>query len=92
MRVLTDGVGQPSDRYDYAAFGEVIERTGTTANPYTFAGERFDPATALDLSFAPATTTHTAGGSSAVIHSRARCAIQCRCIGINMRTRIQSAM
>jgi RHS repeat-associated protein len=36
-----------SDRYDYAAFGEVIRRTGTTPNAYQFASDRFDAAEGL---------------------------------------------
>lgn len=47
VRLLTDDAGQTSDSYRYSAFGEVIERTGGTANPHTFAGERYDSATSL---------------------------------------------
>lgn len=47
VRVLTDSAGTVSDSYDYAAFGELINRTGTTANTYQFASDRFDAAAGL---------------------------------------------
>ena len=47
VRLLTDAAGDVTDSYDYTAYGEVIDRIGTTANPYTFTGEQFDPDTEL---------------------------------------------
>ncbi len=41
-RSLTDSLGNLSDHYDYEAFGEVLNRTGSTENEYLFAGEQFD--------------------------------------------------
>ena len=41
-RVLTDASGNPTDRYGYAAFGEVLNQEGTTANDYLYTGEKFD--------------------------------------------------
>ncbi|MCU7905887.1 MAG: tandem-95 repeat protein, partial [Candidatus Thiodiazotropha sp. (ex Epidulcina cf. delphinae)] len=41
-RSLTDSLGNLTDTYDYEAFGEVLNRTGTTENGYLFAGEQFD--------------------------------------------------
>ncbi len=47
VRALTDSAGSVSDRYDYAAFGEKITETGSTTNPYQFAGERFQDSEGL---------------------------------------------
>jgi RHS repeat-associated protein len=41
-RVLTDTQGQVITSYNYEAFGEMINSTGSAANSYLFAGERFD--------------------------------------------------
>ncbi len=43
VRELTDAAGVVSDTYTYDAFGLLLARTGTTANDYLYAGERFDP-------------------------------------------------
>jgi RHS repeat-associated protein/uncharacterized repeat protein (TIGR01451 family) len=42
VRQLTDPAGGVTDTYTYDAFGKLISRTGTTPNPYLYAGERFD--------------------------------------------------
>jgi len=42
VRQLTDQAGIVTDTYTYDAFGKLISRTGTTPNPYLYAGERFD--------------------------------------------------
>jgi RHS repeat-associated protein len=42
VRQLTDETGAVTDTYTYDAFGKLISRTGTTPNPYFYAGERFD--------------------------------------------------
>jgi len=42
-RLLTDANGFVTDTYDYDAFGNLIARTGSTANNYLFTGEQFDP-------------------------------------------------
>ena len=42
VRQLTDAAGAVSDGYSYDAFGSLVNHTGTSANPYLFAGERFD--------------------------------------------------
>ncbi len=47
VRLLTDSLGDISDNYDYLAFGTIRARTGTTANPYQFSGERYDSTTSL---------------------------------------------
>jgi len=47
VRFLTDSTGAVTDTYDYDAFGNLINSTGSTANNYLFAGEQYDPA--LDL-------------------------------------------
>ena len=36
-------VGNSVDRYDYEAFGKLVERAGTDPQPYLFAGESLDP-------------------------------------------------
>ena len=41
-RVLTDASGNPTDRYGYAAFGEVLAQEGVTDNDYLYTGEQFD--------------------------------------------------
>ncbi|MBB6520016.1 putative Ig domain-containing protein [Pseudoteredinibacter isoporae] len=40
---LSDGSGAVTDTYGYNAFGEVLFRTGSTENRYTFTGEQYDP-------------------------------------------------
>jgi RHS repeat-associated protein len=40
---LTDSTGAVTDTYTYDAFGNLLERTGTTSNLYLYAGEQFDP-------------------------------------------------
>ncbi len=44
VRFLMDKTGAVTDTYDYDAFGNLINQTGTTSNNYLFAGEQFDPA------------------------------------------------
>jgi RHS repeat-associated protein len=39
---LTNSLGQVTDTYDYDAFGNLINRTGTTPNDYLYTGEQFD--------------------------------------------------
>jgi RHS repeat-associated protein len=43
IRQLTDTTGSVSDTWDYTAFGELLARTGTTENRFTYTGEEFDP-------------------------------------------------
>jgi RHS repeat-associated protein len=43
IRRLTDEAGNITDGYTYSAFGELLAHTGTDPQPYTFAGEPFDP-------------------------------------------------
>jgi RHS repeat-associated protein len=43
VRYLTSSSGAVTDTYDYDAFGNLINSTGSTANNYLFAGEQFDP-------------------------------------------------
>jgi RHS repeat-associated protein len=42
VRYLTDSVGAITDKYDYDAFGTLINQTGSTPNNYLFAGEQYD--------------------------------------------------
>ncbi|MCU7865238.1 MAG: hypothetical protein KZQ92_14820, partial [Candidatus Thiodiazotropha sp. (ex Lucinoma borealis)] len=42
-RSLTDSLGNLANTYDYEAFGEVLNQTGSVENGYLFAGEQFDP-------------------------------------------------
>jgi len=42
VRVLMNAAGTVTDTWDYDAFGNVITRTGTTANDFTYRGERLD--------------------------------------------------
>jgi len=41
-RALTDSLGTVTDRYDYTAFGDTLNQTGTTENSYRFTGEQYD--------------------------------------------------
>jgi RHS repeat-associated protein len=42
VRQLTDQAGAVTDTYTYDGFGKLISSTGSTPNPYLYAGERFD--------------------------------------------------
>jgi fibro-slime domain-containing protein/RHS repeat-associated protein len=43
-RVLTDSTGNVVSKYNYEAYGELINSTGGVENKYLFAGEQFDSA------------------------------------------------
>jgi RHS repeat-associated protein len=47
VRQLTNSTGAVTDTYDYDAFGNLINSTGSTPNNYLFAGEQYDPALSL---------------------------------------------
>lgn len=47
VRYLTNATGAVTDTYDYDAFGNLVARTGATANDYLYRGEQFD----ADLGF-----------------------------------------
>jgi RHS repeat-associated protein len=42
VRLLTDSTGAVIDTYDYDAWGNTVNATGTTPNEYLFRGEQFD--------------------------------------------------
>jgi RHS repeat-associated protein len=42
-RLLTDSTGTVTDTYDYDAWGNVVNTTGTTPNAYLYRGEQYDP-------------------------------------------------
>jgi len=44
VRQLTSSTGSLTDSYDYDAFGNIVNQTGSTPNNYLFAGEQYDPA------------------------------------------------
>jgi len=44
VRYLTSSTGAVTDTYDYDAFGNIVDQTGSTPNTYLFASEQFDPA------------------------------------------------
>ena len=46
-RHLADADGNIVDRYTYDAFGALLQRQGTTANPYLYTGQQFDALTRL---------------------------------------------
>jgi len=41
-RLLTDTNGSVTDTYSYDAFGNLIQRTGNTDNPFLFTGQQYD--------------------------------------------------
>lgn len=43
VRLLMDSTGAITDRYDYDAFGNLINQTGSTPNLYQYSGEQNDP-------------------------------------------------
>jgi RHS repeat-associated protein len=43
VRMLTDSTGAVTDTYDYDAFGNTINTTGSTPNVYLYRGEQYDP-------------------------------------------------
>jgi RHS repeat-associated protein len=47
VRLLLDGSGNVTDSYDYDAFGNVIGRTGSADNSFTYRGEHMDSALGL---------------------------------------------
>ena len=47
VRILTDGTGAVTDRYNYDAFGNLISQTGTTPNDYLYSGEQNDASLGL---------------------------------------------
>ena len=47
VRLLTDALGNVTDRYDYDAFGELLHAEGTTFNRHRYCGEAYDEALGL---------------------------------------------
>jgi RHS repeat-associated protein len=43
VRALTDSTGVVTDTYDYDAWGNTVNSTGSTINTYLYRGERYDP-------------------------------------------------
>jgi RHS repeat-associated protein len=43
VRQLTNSAGVVTDTYDYDAYGNLVNHTGTTPNVYLYRGERYDP-------------------------------------------------
>jgi RHS repeat-associated protein len=43
VRLLTGATGAVTDTYDYDAWGNAVNVTGSTLNVYLYAGEQFDP-------------------------------------------------
>jgi len=52
-RLLTDSTGTVTDTYDYDAWGNVVNTTGTTPNAYLYRGEQYDPDLGLYLPARP---------------------------------------
>jgi len=45
VRGLSDASGNVVDTYSYDAYGMLLDKTGSTINPYRYRGEQFDPET-----------------------------------------------
>jgi RHS repeat-associated protein len=43
VRMLTNAAGAVTDAYEYDAFGNEVDHTGTTPNNYLYRGEQWDP-------------------------------------------------
>jgi RHS repeat-associated protein len=43
VRALTDSTGTVTDTYDYDAWGNTVNTTGSTPNVYLYRGEQYDP-------------------------------------------------
>jgi RHS repeat-associated protein len=43
VRQLTNSAGAVTDTYEYDAWGNLVNKTGTTPNNYLYRGEQFDP-------------------------------------------------
>jgi RHS repeat-associated protein len=43
IRILTDAAGTVTDTYDYDAWGNAVNTTGSTPNTYRYRGEQYDP-------------------------------------------------
>ncbi len=43
MRGLSDASGNVVDTYSYDAYGMLLDKTGSTINPYRYRGEQYDP-------------------------------------------------
>jgi RHS repeat-associated protein len=46
-RTLTNSAGTVTDTYDYTAFGEIYNQTGTTQNKYLYTGQQADDSSGL---------------------------------------------
>jgi len=75
----TNAAGSITDSYDYDAFGNLVNQTGSTPNNYLFAGEQYDPALGLYYNRARYLSTTTVA-SGAWIRSKAVTALPCPCI------------
>lgn len=42
VRGLTDSAGSLTDAYTYDAYGNLLDKTGSTINPYRYRGEQYD--------------------------------------------------
>jgi len=43
VRGLSDASGNVVDTYSYDAYGMLLDKTGSTINPYRYRGEQYDP-------------------------------------------------
>jgi len=89
VRQLTNLSGTVTDTYNYDAFGNLLNSTGSTLNNYLCRGELFDPD--LGLYYLRAvTTTPKSVGSSQETRKMAIPVIQHRCTSTSMRMVIRS--
>jgi RHS repeat-associated protein len=47
VRLLTNAAGATTDTYGYSAYGQLLTQSGTSTNPYRFAGEQQDAESSL---------------------------------------------
>jgi len=87
-RALSDATGVVTDRYNYEAFGDTLNKTGVTKNSYLFTGEQFD--SGLDNYYLRARYYNQSSGR--FTQQDTYMGVLLRCINIYMRMLILSTI